>query len=238
MLLRTGREIPSSEITPQGTYEAFQMNRRSLMAGLGAMGAAAVLPRIARAEAKLNGLVETKYAVPDRATTPEAKAKSYNNFYEWGLSKEEPKDLANRGWKTNPWKVEVSGLCANPGVFTVDELSKLAGGLERRNYRHRCVEAWSMVIPWDGFPLARLVAAAQPKPEAKYVKFVSFLDPASSAAQRSGALPWPYLEGLTLPEATNELAFLAAGLYGKPLRNQNGVLTPSTVQIRSRPSSR
>ena len=96
------------------------------------------------------------------------------------------------------------------------------GGIERRNYRHRCVEAWSMVIPWDGFPLAKLVDLAQPKREAKYVKFTSFFDPDHCPGQRSNDLPWPYTEGLTLPEAMNELAFVATGLYGKPLRNQNG----------------
>jgi len=154
--------------------------------------------------------------------TPEDSVTSYNNFYEWGFGKGEPKDLANRGWKTDSWSVEIGGLCQNPGKFTVAELTQIGGGLERRNYRHRCVEAWSMVIPWEGFPLAKLVEHAGPTSEAKFVKFTSFFDLGSSAAQRTNALPWPYTEGLTMAEATNELAFLATGLYGRPLRNQNG----------------
>jgi methionine sulfoxide reductase catalytic subunit len=101
-------------------------------------------------------------------------------------------------------------------------LAKTIGGIEQRNYRHRCVEAWSMVIPWDGFPLAKLVAIAEPKPEAKFVQFTSFLDPKNCPGQQSQDFPWPYAEGLTLAEATNELAFLATGIYGKPLLNQNG----------------
>jgi sulfoxide reductase catalytic subunit YedY len=154
--------------------------------------------------------------------TAEESVTGYNNFYEWGLAKDQPKDQANRGWKTEPWKIEIGGLCANPRRVDVVQLVSLVGGIERRNYRHRCVEAWSMVIPWDGFPLSKLVDLAQPKLEAKYVKFISFLDPANCPAQRGNELPWPYTEGLTLAEASNELAFLATGLYGKPLRNQNG----------------
>src|SRR4029450_3091431 len=109
-----------------------------------------------------------------------------------------------------------------PTQANVDQLIHLLGPLERRNYRHRCVEAWSMVIPWDGFPLAKLVDLVQPKPEAKYVKFTSFFDPANCPAHRGNDFPWPYTEGLTLSEVINELTFIAVGLYGKPLRNQNG----------------
>src|SRR4029453_10786875 len=127
-------------------------------------------------------------------------------------SKEDPKEFANRGWKTEPWSVEIDGLCAKPARFDVNGLIKTVGGIERRNYRHRCVEAWSMVIPWDGFSLAKLVDLAHPKPEAKYVKFTSFFDPANWPAQRGSDFPWPYTEGLTLSEATNELAFIAVGL--------------------------
>src|SRR5438309_4719387 len=138
------------------------------------------------------------------------------------MAKDEPKNLANHGWNTVPWTLEIGGLCTNPIKTDIAELIKLVGGIERRNYRHRCVEAWSMVIPWDGFPLAKLVNLAQAKPEAKYVKFTSFFDPEQCPGQRSHDLPWPYTEGLTLPEAMNELAFVATGLYAKTLRNQNG----------------
>jgi sulfoxide reductase catalytic subunit YedY len=138
------------------------------------------------------------------------------------LRRDQPKEQANRGWKTRPWSIEIGGLCTNPRKLDVDQLIHLLGPLERRNYRHRCVEAWSMVIPWDGFPLAKLVDLVQPKPEAKYVKFTSFFDPANCPAHRGNDFPWPYTEGLTLSEAINELPFIAVGLYGKPLRNQNG----------------
>ena len=154
--------------------------------------------------------------------TPYDLVTSYNNFYEWGLAKEEPKELANKGWKTEPWTIEIGGLCNKPGKYDVNDLVKIMGGIEQRNYRHRCVEAWSMVVPWDGFPLARLVALAEPKSEAKYVQFTTFFDPAVCPGQRSKSFPWPYTEGLTLAEANHELAFLATGIYGKPLLNQNG----------------
>jgi sulfoxide reductase catalytic subunit YedY len=174
--------------------------------------AAAEFPDSANPEYKLNGV----------KLTPEDLVTSYNNFYEWGTSKDQPKDQANHGWKTEPWTLEVAGLCASPRKFSLNELVQLVGRVERRNYRHRCVEAWSMVIPWDGFPLRKLIDLAQSTSEAKFVKFISFLDPANCPAQRANELPWPYTEGLTFTEASNELAFLAIGLYGKPLRNQNG----------------
>ena len=153
--------------------------------------------------------------------TPYDLVTSYNNFYEWGLAKEEPKELANKGWKTERWTIEIGGLCTKPGKYDVNDLVKIMGGVEQRNYRHRCVEAWSMVVPWDGFPLARLIALAEPKSEAKYVQF-TFFDPAVCPGQRSKNFPWPYTEGLTLAEGNHELAFLATGIYGKPLLNQNG----------------
>jgi sulfoxide reductase catalytic subunit YedY len=160
--------------------------------------------------------------LPGVKLTPYDDITSYNNFYEWGLEKGDPKVNANKGWKTEPWTIEIGGLCAKPAKYEVNELIKAVGGIEQRNYRHRCVEAWSMVIPWDGFALAKLVAIAEPKAEAKFIQFNSFLDPKECPGQRSEDFPWPYTEGLTLPEATNELAFLATGLYGKPLANQNG----------------
>ena len=118
--------------------------------------------------------------------------------------------------------VEIGGLCAKPARFDVNDLIKAVGGIEQRNYRHRCVEAWSTVIPWDGFPLTKLVAMAEPTAEAKFVKFTSFYDPTVCPGQRSNDFPWPYTEGLTIDEARNEVAFLATGIYGKPLLNQNG----------------
>jgi len=213
-------QLSDSAVTPEPVY----LGRRQFLrtCGLG-LAANALLPRLARAATfgfpdslnpayKLAGVKLTSY---DDIT-------GYNNFYEWGLDKGDPKTNANRGWKTEPWTIEIGGLCGKPGKYDVNDLVKTMGGVEQRNYRHRCVEAWSMVIPWDGFPLAKLVAMAEPKPEAKYLQFTSFTDPKNCPGQRSHDFPWPYTEGLTIPEATNELAFLATGLYGKPLLNQNG----------------
>src|SRR6516225_1954118 len=203
-------------VTPEADY----IRRREFLRvfGLG-LAASAILPITSRAAStgfpdSLNG----NYKLDGIKLTPEESVTSYNNFYEWGLAKDQP----NRGWKTEPWTIEIGGLCASPQKIDVNELVKLVGPIERRNYRHRCVEAWSMVIPWDGFPLAKLIDLAQPKPEAKFVNFTSFFDPANCPNQRSKEFPWPYTEGLTINEARNELAFIATGLYGKPLRNQNG----------------
>jgi sulfoxide reductase catalytic subunit YedY len=213
-------ELPDSAVLPETQY----LRRREFLrlVGLGLAGTA-VLPMTMRAaSAGFPDSLNPSFKLDGVKLTPEDSITSYNNFYEWGFEKNQPKELSNKGWKTEPWTLEVSGLCANPRKIDINDLIKLVGGIERRNYRHRCVEAWSMVIPWDGFPLAKLVDLAQPKPEAKYVKFTSFFDPEHCPGQRSHDLPWPYTEALTLPEAMNELAFLATGLYGKPLRNQNG----------------
>ena len=213
-------DLPDSAVTPEPYY----LRRREFLRvfGLG-LAASAFLPPGIRAEASgLNDSLNPSFKLDGVKLTPEDLITSYNNFYEWGLAKDQPKELANRGWKTRPWSVEIGGLCSNPRKIDVEELVQLLGPIERRNYRHRCVEAWSMVIPWDGFPLAKLVDLAQPKPEAKYVRFTSFFDPANCPGQRSNDFAWPYSEGLTIAEARNELAFIAVGLYGKPLRNQNG----------------
>jgi methionine sulfoxide reductase catalytic subunit len=213
-------QLPDAVLTPESVY----LDRRRFLRtfGLG-LAAGAFLPRLAQAATsgfpdalnpayKLSGVKVTSY---DDIT-------GYNNFYEWGLQKDDPKSNANRGWKTEPWTIEIGGLCEKPGKYDVNDLVKMMSGIEQRNYRHRCVEAWSMIIPWDGFPLSKLVAMAGPRSDAKFVQFTSFLDPKNCPGQRSHDFPWPYNEGLALPEATNELAFLATGIYGKPLMNQNG----------------
>jgi sulfoxide reductase catalytic subunit YedY len=213
-------ELPDSAVTPEAQY----LQRRAFLRvfGLG-LAATAFLPSTARAgTAGFPDALNVGFKLPGVKLTPPDLVSSYNNFYEWGVSKEQPKELANQGWKVEPWTLEIGGLCAAPTKFEVNDLVKAMGGIEQRNYRHRCVEAWSMVVPWDGFPLAKLIAFAQPKSEAKYVRFTSFLDPKVCAGQRSTDFPWPYTEGLTLAEATHELAFLVTGIYGKPLPNQNG----------------
>jgi sulfoxide reductase catalytic subunit YedY len=217
---RPAWDLADKLVTPEADY----IRRREFLRvfGLG-IAASTLLPSFAHgALAGFPDSLNPNYKLDGVKPTPEDSVTGYNNFYEWGLAKNDPKDQANRGWKTEPWTVEIGGLCASPQKFEVNEFVRLLGPIERRNYRHRCVEAWSMVIPWDGFPLAKLVDLAQPKPEAKHLKFTSFFDPANCSAQRSREFPWPYTEGLTIEEARNELAFIATGLYGKPLRNQNG----------------
>ena len=212
--------LADEAVTPEADY--IQRRRFLRVFGLG-LAASAILPVTSgAASAGFPDSLNANYKLDGIKLTPEESVTGYNNFYEWGLSKDQPKDQANRGWKTEPWTVEIGGLCTNPQKIEVNGLVKLLGPIERRNYRHRCVEAWSMVIPWDGFPLAKLVEFAQAKSEAKYIKFTSFFDPANCPAHRSREFPWPYTEGLTIDEARNELAFIATGLYGKPLRNQNG----------------
>jgi sulfoxide reductase catalytic subunit YedY len=213
-------QLLDSAVTPESQY----LGRRQFLKtfGLG-FAASAILPTLARsASFGFPDSLDKTYALGGVKLTSYDDITGYNNFYEWGLDKSDPKVNANRGWKTDPWTIQIGGLCGKPGTYEVNELVKTIGGIEQRNYRHRCVEAWSMVIPWDGFPLAKLIALAEPKAEAKFLKFTSFLDPKNCPGQQSEEFQWPYTEGLTLPEATNELAFLATGIYGKPLQNQNG----------------
>lgn len=215
-------ELPDAATTPESAY----LRRREFLRTVGFGVAGTLLPAVLRA-APSEGFpdkLNPAYDLHGVKTTDYKLVTTYNNFYEWGLSKEEPAKLANAGWKTDPWALEIGGLCNKPMKYAaVSDLVKAAGGIEQRNYRHRCVEAWSMVVPWDGFPLAKLVALSDPKPEAKFVQFTTFLDPAACPAQRdTSSFSWPYTEGLTIAEANHPLAFLATGIYGKPLPNQNG----------------
>jgi methionine sulfoxide reductase catalytic subunit len=213
-------QLPDSAVTPESQY----LGRRQFLRALGlGLASATLFPALARgASFGFPDSLDKTYALTGVKLTSYDDITGYNNFYEWGLDKSDPKVQANQGWRTEPWTIQIGGLCEKPGTYDVNDLVKTIGGIEQRNYRHRCVEAWSMVVPWDGFALAKLVAMAQPKSEAKFLKFTSFLDPKNCPGQRSQDFPWPYTEGLTLPEATNELAFLATGIYGKPLQNQNG----------------
>ena len=156
----------------------------------------------------------------DDKLTPYEVVTSYNNFYEFGTGKDEPAVNAT-GFRARPWKVRIDGEVAKPGDYDLDDLLK-PHTLEERVYRHRCVEAWSMVVPWLGFPLRDLVTRVEPTSRAKYVEFTTLLDPAQMPGQKSRILPWPYVEGLRLDEAMHPLALLVTGLYGKPLPNQNG----------------
>ena len=224
MLIRSPKdwELRESAVTPEQIYRL--RNRRDFLKALGVgLAGAAFAPRaLLAATAGFPSRQNPAYAAGALKPTAYEYITSYNNFYEFGTDKSDPKPNANKGWKTDPWTVELAGLVNQPGKFDVNDLLGKVGGIEGRVYRHRCVEAWSMVVPWDGFPLAKLVALADPKPEAKYLKFTSFLDPKRAPGQREGNLDYPYVEGLRLDEATNELAFIATGIYGKPIPNQNG----------------
>jgi len=217
MLIRKRAEIPSSEITPKETYEAFQMSRRRLLAGLGAVGAAAVLPEAAWGLDKLN-TVTSSYNVTDRDVTPQAKAQNYNNFYEFGEEKGDPAKYSGK-MKIRPWSVKISGLVKKPQTLNIDDILNYRP-IENRVYRFRCVEAWAMVIPWDGYSLSELINFVEPLPSAKYVQFITTTKGAGMSLP--SGIEFPYSEGLRMDEAMHPLALLTFGAYGEVLANQQG----------------
>lgn len=225
-------EIPEREVTPESVF----LNRRRFMKSLiGAGLSATFLPLMAGCQSDsvattsaTEGLesfqnlpTNPAFAEVDRAITAESLATTYNNFYEFGGTKSVWE--AAKALPTEDWKVEVTGLVKNPQVYDIDDLHKKFP-LEERVYRFRCVEAWSMVVPWIGFPMGLLMAAVEPTDQAKYVKFTSFYDPKITKGPGfwAAGYPWPYTEGLRLDEMANELAFFAVGMYGKALPKQNG----------------
>ena len=212
--------ITASEITPQEVFE----KRRQLikLAATGAFGLANAEVFSRHAFAQNNKLVATanpKYFLSDKPTSYK-DVTSYNNFYEFGTDKSDPARNAHN-LKTRPWTVSVEGLVNKPKVWDIDNLIKLAP-LEERVYRLRCVEGWSMVIPWIGYSLANLIKAAEPQGSAKYVEFISLADPKQMPGVNNRVLDWPYTEGLRLDEAMNDLTLLTFGLYGEILPKQNG----------------
>ncbi len=229
MLIRKTRgwEIPESAVTDETLFN----DRRRLIQGL-ALG-----PVLLAAPALLTtpGLAaETAFTDPSaglyplkrnpryrggRPMTSEELATTYNNFFEFGSHKRISR--AAQRLRIRPWTVTIDGLVERPFTIAIDDLLKKMP-LEERVYRHRCVEAWSMVVPWGGFPLAALVDLAQPLSSAKYLRMETFLDPKMAPGQKQSWYPWPYIEGLTLAEARNELAFMVTGIYGKPVPPQNG----------------
>jgi len=214
-------ELPDSAATAESAFRNFK--RRDFLRTLGTgLAGAAFAGKVGAATRGFPDSKNPSYAGGSLKLTPEEYVTSYNNFYEFGVSKAEPKVYANQGWKAEPWSVEIAGYARNKVTIDVNDLIDRLGGIEQRVYRHRCVEAWSMVIPWDGFPLAKLVQFADPTADAKYVRFETFLDPDQAVGQAQQNLDYPYVEGLRMDEATNELAFIATGVYGKPLPNQNG----------------
>jgi methionine sulfoxide reductase catalytic subunit len=215
MHTRKPNDIQSSEITPRNIY----LRRRELMMGAAALGLASAMPRGAMAAA----LQAAKSPLStDEAPTALKDITAYNNFYEFGTDKTDPESYAS-SLKTTPWTVKIDGLVAKPGEFALDDLVK-GMTLEERIYRMRCVEGWSMIIPWDGFPLADLLKRVEPQGSAKYVAFETLVRPSEMRGQRGvfQSLDWPYVEGLRLDEAMHPLTILATGIYGETLPNQNG----------------
>lgn len=214
-------EPPSNEITPQALY----VQRREFLA-LGAAGALGIagLGRSAHAAeapvlAKLTNVQPSEYAVDEKLTSL-SSVTHYNNFYEFGTDKGDPADNAHT-LRTRPWAVQFEGAIKKPQTIDVDTLLSWFP-VEERVYRMRCVEAWSMVIPWAGFSLAALIQRLEPTSQAKYVAFASLMDPTQMPGQRRDVLDWPYIEALRMDEALHPLAFMAVGLYGQVLPNQNG----------------
>jgi sulfoxide reductase catalytic subunit YedY len=215
--------IRPSDITPEPVYRA----RREFLAGMAGIGVAAALAQPAFGEQVMNvSLIERlKYKRNARYSTTEsanslADITGYNNFYEFGTGKDDPARNAG-SLRPKPWSVVVDGECEGKGRYTLEDLLK-PHALEERIYRLRCVEAWSMVIPWVGFPLGDLVERFEPTSRAKFVEFTTLMDPRQMPGQRSNVLDWPYVEGLRMDEAMHPLAILAVGLYGQVLPNQNG----------------
>jgi methionine sulfoxide reductase catalytic subunit len=211
---RPWNAIPSSEITPEGEY----LNRRQFMTRFGAGAAAAAgIPLLGAAGA---GDLFADEGRDDDTITPYESATRYNNFYEFGMEKEDPARNA-RGFRTRPWSVRVDGHVRRPATYDLDDLIR-PFTIEERVYRLRCVEAWSMVIPWNGFMLRDLINRVEPTGQAKYVAFETLLDPERMPGQRSRLLDWPYVEGLRMDEAMHPLTLMVTGMYGRPLPGQNG----------------
>ena len=224
MLIRKAADIRSSEITPQSLY----LRRREFIqtASGAAVAAAAMLAppgvRDAAAQGNLPKLPNVRKSRFDttETKTPYKDITSYNNYYEFGTDKDQPQVMA-RSLKPRPWKISVEGLVAKPASYDIDDFIK-PHVLEERVYRMRCVEGWSMVIPWVGIPLADVIKRVEPAPRARFVEFTTLYDPNSMPGERYPILPWPYVEGLRLDEAMNPLAILVVGLYGEVVPNQNG----------------
>jgi sulfoxide reductase catalytic subunit YedY len=232
MLIKKGPFIPSSEITAERDY----LRRREFiqLAG-GAFGAAAAVALTGCAGDPMEAISPAEPAAGVQTPLPNVKPKvvstdeklntleeitSYNNFYEFGTNKEDPKRNAGR-MQTSPWTVKIDGHCSKPADYRLEDLIK-PHALEERIYRLRCVEAWSMVIPWVGIPLHDIIKRAEPTGKATFVEFTTLYRPQEMYGQRTEALRWPYVEGLRMDEAMHPLTILAVGLYGKTLMNQNG----------------
>ncbi len=225
MLIKKAEEVRSSEITPQDLY----LNRRKFLTGTAIVGAAAVTglgikelvsPSFAaRAGERIDGLQKSSFSTTEKIT-PYKDVTHYNNYYEFSAEKEEPAELA-KNFRTRPWTVTIDGTVKKKQVLDVDTIIKFASP-EERIYRHRCVEGWSIVVPWVGFSLNELIKRAEPLGQAKFVEFTTILDRKQMPGQTRSVLEWPYVEGLRMDEAMHPLALLCFGMYGAVLPNQDG----------------
>ncbi len=225
MLIKKAVDIKSSEITPKRLY----LDRRKFLAGTAIAGAAAVAglrlgelasPSVtAQANAKIDGIKKSSFST-NETITPVKDVTNYNNYYEFSTDKYEPAGLA-KDFKTRPWTVTIDGLVDKKQTLDVDAIIKMATP-EERIYRHRCVEGWSIVVPWVGFSLSELINKAKPTSKAKFVEFTTIEDPKQMPGQRGRVLDWPYVEGLRMDEAMHPLALLCFGMYGEALPNQDG----------------
>ena len=222
MLIKRSRgwELGENQATPEGVY----LQRRSLVKAMGLGAASLALPAIASAQDKDPSAAlypakrNDKYGVPAPMTV-EKLATTYNNFYEFGTDKSIWRDAQKL--EVRPWTIKVSGMVEKPFEIGIDDLLAKVQ-LEERVYRHRCVETWSMIVPWSGFPMRSLVELCKPTSGAKFVVMKTLSKPAVMREQRDPLYPWPYTEGLAMDEAMNDLTFIATGLYGKPIHKQNG----------------
>ena len=224
VIRRRGWEIPESQATPEHIF----LNRRKLLAGAAATAAAVSLPGASIAQrladvpdptVDLYPAARNDKYVLGRDLTPEKIASNYNNFYEFGFDKNITQ--AAQRLPIRPWTVKFDGMVEKEMTVGIDDIIRKMP-LEERLYRMRCVEAWSMAVPWSGFPMAKLVELAKPLSSAKYIRMETFLNPAVAPIQKDFRYPWPYTEGCTIAEATNELAFMVTGIYGKALPKQHG----------------
>jgi sulfoxide reductase catalytic subunit YedY len=211
MLIRHAPDLTENDVTGHGLY----LRRREFLGAATGLGFAGLAGAASAAS-----LTYSKGFSTTEKATPKEDITSYNNFYEFGVDKGDPAENAGR-LKTRPWTVRIDGECEAPRTVAIDDLIK-ANKLEERIYRMRCVEGWSMVIPWVGFPLKDLIASVKPTSKAKYVAFETLMRPSEMPGQADNLLDWPYREGLRIDEATHPLTLMAVGLYGETLPNQNG----------------
>ena len=225
MLIRRASDLTYADVTPRSVY----LDRRKFLRAMGIVGATAVAgkglfelvspPQAAFAATKFTGLAKSPFSTTEKQNTFE-DVTHYNNFYEFGTDKGDPAKNS-KNFNTSSWSISVEGEVKKPRTFTMDEILKIAP-LEERIYRHRCVEAWSIVVPWIGFSFSNLIKLVEPTPKAEFVAFQSYFDPQQMPQAKYAGIDFPYVEGLRMDEAMNPLALLCVGMYGETLPNQDG----------------